>query len=88
MTGCAKWLELGGRRYEGPSQDHRYPETWTLERAEGEFEEAGAGDGVVAVGGNFVEAERSVHGMGFGHGREGIETQEAVADCAGGGDHG
>jgi len=48
-----------------------------------EFEEAGAGDGIEAVGWNFLEAEGAVEGLGFGHLGERIEAHGLVTDFAG-----
>jgi hypothetical protein len=48
-----------------------------------EFEEVGAGDGIEAVGRNFLEAEGVVQGLGFGHLRESVEAHGLVTDFAG-----
>jgi hypothetical protein len=58
----------------------------TLRLAKCQFEEAGARDGIVPVGGDIAEAERGVHGLGFSHAGERIKAHAGIAEFAGGGD--
>ena len=51
---------------------------------ERKFEEARAGYGVVAVGRNFVEAERAVERLCFSHLRQCVEPHGAVANRSSG----